>query len=56
MNKGLEIFLGIILLVGAILLGWMSSAYQWTIFGKSLDFFHAAWILFKAEFSGLYSL
>jgi len=47
MNKGLEIILGLILLVGAILVGWLSSAYQWAIFGKSLDFLHAAWILLK---------
>jgi len=47
MNKGLEIILGLILLVGAILVGWLSSAYQWAICGKSLDFLHAAWILLK---------
>ena len=47
MNKGLEIFLGLVLLVGAILVGWISSVYNWTLFGKSLDFFNAAWILLK---------
>jgi len=47
MNKVLEIFLGLVLLIGAILVGWVSSAYQWTLFGKNLDFFHAAWILLK---------
>jgi len=47
MNKWSELFLGLILLLGAILVAWFSSAYNWTIFGKSLDFLHAAWILFK---------
>jgi len=47
MNKWLELLLGLILLIGAILVGWLSHAYDWTLFGKSLDFLNAAWILLK---------
>jgi len=47
MNKWTEIFVGLILLVGAILIGWASSAYTWTLFGKDLNFLHSAWILLK---------
>lgn len=47
MNKWTEIFVGLVLLVGAILIGWASSAYSWTIFGKDLNFLHSAWILLK---------
>lgn len=47
MNKWLEILAGLILLIGMILIGWMSSAYAWTIFGKDLNFLHAAWIFLK---------
>jgi len=47
MNKGLEIFLGLVLLIGAILVGWLSAVYSWTLFGKDLNFLHAAWILLK---------
>lgn len=47
MNRWAEILLGLVLLVGMILIAWASSAYSWTIFGKDLDFLHAAWILLK---------
>ena len=47
MNKWSELFLGLILLVGAILVAWLSSIYNWTIFGKNFDFLSAAWIFLK---------
>lgn len=47
MNKWSELFLGLIVLIGVIVLSWFSSVYNWTIFGKDLDFLHASWMLFK---------
>lgn len=47
MNKWIELCLGLILLVGAILVAWASSAYAWTIFGRDFNLLHAAWILLK---------
>ena len=47
MNKWSEIFLGLILLIGAILATWASSAYGWTLFGKDFNFLNAAWIFLK---------
>lgn len=47
MNKWTNLLIGLILLVGAILVAWFSSAYDWTLWGKSFDFLHAAWILLK---------
>jgi len=47
MNKWLELLIGLVLLVGMILVGWASSAYAWTLFGKNLNFLNAAWILLK---------
>jgi hypothetical protein len=47
MNKWVELLLGLILLVGVILIGWASSAYAWTLFGKDINFLHAAWIFLK---------
>jgi len=47
MNKWTELILGLILLLGAILVAWFSSFYDWTLFGKSFDFLHAAWIFLK---------
>ncbi|MEM3091402.1 MAG: hypothetical protein QXX55_01720 [Candidatus Pacearchaeota archaeon] len=47
MNKWVELSLGLILLVGMIFLGWGSSAYSWELFGKDLNFLHAAWIFLK---------
>jgi hypothetical protein len=47
MNKWTELILGLILLVGAIIISWASSAYSWTIFGKNIDFLHAGWLLLK---------
>jgi len=47
MDKWLEILLGLVLFIGAILVGWASTAYSWTLFGKSFNFLHAGWILLK---------
>jgi len=47
MNKWSEILVGLILLIGVILVAWASSTYSWTIFGKDIDFLHAAWIFLK---------
>lgn len=47
MNKWLELLIGLILLIGIILVAWSSSAYSWVLFGRDLNFLHAAWILLK---------
>jgi len=47
MNKWLELLLGLILVIGMILVGWFSSVQAWTIAGKSLNFWHAAWEFLK---------
>ncbi|MEK6840402.1 MAG: hypothetical protein AABX79_00415 [Nanoarchaeota archaeon] len=47
MNKWLELFTGVILLVVAIYLAWASSAYSWFLFGKDFNFLHSAWIFLK---------
>lgn len=47
MNKWLELGAGLVLLVGAILIAWASSAYSWILFGKDLNFLHSAWIFLK---------
>ena len=47
MNKWTELFLGLILLISMILVAWASSEYNWTIFGKDLNFLHAGWVLLK---------
>ncbi|GIU68369.1 MAG: hypothetical protein KatS3mg001_219 [Candidatus Pacearchaeota archaeon] len=47
MNKWFELILGLIILVATILISWLSSAYSWTLFGKDLNFLHAAWVFFK---------
>jgi len=45
MNKWAEILIGLLLIIIAILVGFYSQT--WTIFGKDLNFLHAAWILLK---------
>ena len=45
MNKWLELLLGLILVIGMILIGFYSQ--PWIIAGKSLNFWHAAWIFLK---------
>jgi len=47
MEKWTELITGLVILVGVILISWMSSIYSWTIFGKNLDFLSSAWIFFK---------
>jgi hypothetical protein len=47
MNKWIEIILGLILIVGMILVGYYSSVLHWTVYGKSLNFWHAAWEFLK---------
>jgi len=47
MNKWLELFAGVVLLVGTILIAWASSAYSWLLFGKDLNLLHSAWIFLK---------
>lgn len=47
MNKWAEILLGLILVIGTILVGWYSATYAWTLWGKDLNFLHAAWLFFK---------
>jgi len=55
MNKWGELLIGLILLIGIILVAWFSSVNTWTIFGKSFDFLHAAWIVLKgAIFWGIF--
>ena len=47
MNKWLELLVGMVLLVVVIIIAWASSAYSWALFGKDLNFLHAAWIFLK---------
>jgi hypothetical protein len=47
MNKWTELFVGLVLLIGIILIAWFSSVNNWTLFGKSLNFLYPAWIIFK---------
>lgn len=45
MNKWIELFLGLVFLIGAILVAWYSQT--WILFGKNLNFLNAAWIFLK---------
>ena len=47
MNKWLEILIGLILIVGMVVLAYYSSVYDWTIAGKSINFWHAGWEFLK---------
>ena len=47
MNKWVELLVGLIFVVGAILLAWASSAYNWMWLGKDFNFLHSAWIFLK---------
>lgn len=47
MNRWTELLLGLILLLGVVVVGWFSSVYGWTLFGKSFDFLNAGWVLLK---------
>jgi len=48
MNKWFELFFGLILLIGAIIVAWYSQT--WVFFGKSFNFWNAAWIFLKGGF------
>lgn len=47
MNKWFEILLGLILFIGTIFVAWASSAYNWMLFGKDINFLHAGWVFLK---------
>jgi len=47
MNKWIELLAGLIIVIGAILIAWASSAYNWMWFGKDFNFLHSAWIFLK---------
>ena len=47
MNKWVELIVGLILVIGIILVGYYSSAQDWTVAGKSLNFWHASWEFLK---------
>ena len=47
MNKWLEIFLGLVFVIGAILVAWYSGVQNWQWFGISWNFKHAAWEVLK---------
>ncbi len=47
MNKWIEILLGLVLLIGAILIAWYSAVYSWVFFGHSFNFLTPAWVFFK---------
>jgi hypothetical protein len=45
MNKWVELILGLVLLIAAILVGFFSQ--NWVVFGKDLNFLHSALIFLK---------
>jgi len=47
MNKWVEILVGLILLIGAILVAWYSAACSWVVLGKSFNFLTPAWDFLK---------
>ncbi len=47
MNKWMELFLGLILLIAVILISWASAAYSWSIFGRDFNLLHAGWLFLK---------
>lgn len=47
MNRWTELLFGLVLLIGAILVAWASSAYHWVFFGKNFNFLTSAWIFLK---------
>ncbi len=56
MNKWFELILGLVLLIGVILVGWASSVYAWTWFGRDFNFLHAAWVFLKGGIFWLVTL
>jgi len=47
MNKWMEILLGLIFIIGAILVAHYSVVYNWSVWGISLNFRTAAWNFLK---------
>jgi hypothetical protein len=47
MNKWTELFVGLILVIGVILIAWYSAVYNWTLFGRNFNFLTPAWNFFK---------
>lgn len=47
MDKWTELLVGLVIVVGAILVAWMSSANSWMLFGKDFNLLSSAWIFFK---------
>ena len=47
MNKGVELLIGLSLVIGTILITWVSSAYNWILFGKNFNFLYPTWIFLK---------
>ncbi len=47
MNKWFELLMGLVLINGAVLVGWWTSSQAVTIFGKSVNFLNSAWIVFQ---------
>jgi len=51
MNKWSELFVGLILVIGAILIAFASAGYltgnEWIFFGKSFNFLTPAWDFLK---------
>lgn len=56
MNKWFELILGLVLLIGAILVGWASSVYSWVWLGRDFNFLHAAWVFLKGGIFWLVTL
>ena len=56
MNKWLELFLGLVLLIALIFVSWASAVYSWTIFGKDFNLLHAGWVLLKGGLFWLVAL
>ncbi len=47
MNKWMEIIIGLILTIGTILIAFISSIYNWVLFGKNFNLLYSAWVFFK---------
>ncbi len=47
MNKLLEILIGLVLIVAALLVGWFSHYDSWMLWGISFNFGSAAWSFLK---------
>ncbi|MEK6875203.1 MAG: hypothetical protein AABX30_00810 [Nanoarchaeota archaeon] len=47
MNKWSELFIGLILLIGTILVAWYSSVQAWSLWGINLNFLSPAWYFLK---------